>query len=191
MLFYMFKKIHINWAALAMHGMSRCLKDTSRSLYFPQVITQLLEKKGPLPRSQGCAKSSPWYQCRLVMCQYVNCFESFDENDDNHLVGMVDLLTRISLLENHLHVENRKKSMKIEYDTLMKSSTLELWNQIGCKWVFKLKQEANGTIDKYKARLVTKDYKQNERIDYGKRFSSVVKPVTIRVVPFIVVSNRW
>jgi hypothetical protein len=33
---------------------------------------------------------------------------------------------------------------------------------VGCKWVFKKKLSPDGTIDKYKARLVTKGYTKNK-----------------------------
>ena len=29
---------------------------------------------------------------------------------------------------------------------------------IGCKWIFKIKLKANGTVERYKAKLVAKGY---------------------------------
>jgi hypothetical protein len=37
---------------------------------------------------------------------------------------------------------------------------------VSCKWVFKKKLKPDGTIDKYKARLVAKDYTQKESEDF-------------------------
>ncbi|PKI55374.1 hypothetical protein CRG98_024225 [Punica granatum] len=51
--------------------------------------------------------------------------------------------------------------------------------------------KADDTIDRYKARLVAKGFNQREGIDYEETFSSVIKPVTIRVVLSIAVSLRW
>jgi hypothetical protein len=64
-------------------------------------------------------------------------------------------------------------------------------NVIDCKWVFKVKHKADGSIDRYKARLVSKGFRQRFGIDYDDIFSPGVKSVTIRLVLFIVVSHEW
>jgi hypothetical protein len=53
------------------------------------------------------------------------------------------------------------------------------------------KKRADGTIDKYKARLVTKGFKQIYGIDYEDTFSPVVKFATIKTVLIFVVSRGW
>jgi hypothetical protein len=62
-------------------------------------------------------------------------------------------------------------------------------NIIDCKWVYKVKHKADRSIDRYKARLVIKGFKQRLGIDYDDIFSPVVKPATVRLVLSIVVSQ--
>ena len=75
--------------------------------------------------------------------------------------------------------------MKEEMDVLHKNHTWDLvprptyTNIIESKWVLKIKlRDQDGSIDRYKARLVAPGYSQIEEIDYGETFSSVVKPPT-------------
>jgi hypothetical protein len=54
-----------------------------------------------------------------------------------------------------------------------------------------VKHKVDGTIDRYKACLVVKDFNQRYGIDYEDTFSPVVKMATICIILSIVVSRNW
>ena len=64
-------------------------------------------------------------------------------------------------------------------------------NLVGCKWVFKLKRKAGGSIERYKVRLVAKEFHQQANVDFEETFSLVVKPTTIRIMLSVAYSVRW
>lgn len=64
-------------------------------------------------------------------------------------------------------------------------------NIVGSKWIFKTKHRPDGSVDKYKARLVARGFTQQLGIDYGDTFSPVVKPATVRLVLALAVSHGW
>ena len=53
---------------------------------------------------------------------------------------------------------------------------------IGCKWIFKKKIRPDGSIKKYKARLVTKGYTQKIGVGYFDMYFPIARVSTIRVL---------
>jgi hypothetical protein len=62
-------------------------------------------------------------------------------------------------------------------------------NKVECKWVFKRKLKVNGSMDRYKARLLAKGYSQVHGLNYHETFSLVVKIASIRIL-LAVASNK-
>lgn len=89
-----------------------------------------------------------------------------------------------------------RNAMAIEMNALALNNTWTLVppcpNQqvVGFKWVYKIKQQADGSIKRYKARLVTQGFREIESIDYFNTSSLVVWPTTIRLIFSIAVSSH-
>jgi len=62
---------------------------------------------------------------------------------------------------------------------------------IGVKWVFRTKLNANGSINKHKARLVVKGYAQIFGVDYSETFAPVARLDTIRLLLAIAAEKGW
>ena len=78
-----------------------------------------------------------------------------------------------------------KEAVNNKIESIMQTHT---WEQVDFspgskplkyKWIFKRKMKADGLIDKYKARLVVKCYKQNKGMDYFDTYSPVTRITSI------------
>ncbi|CAI7844808.1 unnamed protein product [Closterium sp. NIES-54] len=84
--------------------------------------------------------------------------------------------------------EEWKKAMESELKSIEENGTWELVELpegrkvITSKWLFKIKSDADGEIERYKSRLVAKGYQQKEKVDYKELFAPVVKPTTLRTL---------
>ena len=90
-----------------------------------------------------------------------------------------------------------KKAVNDEINSIMQNHTWELVNlplgnkPIGCKWMFKRKLRLDGTIDKYKTRLVAKGYRQKEGLDFFDTYSPVTRITSIRMLIAIIVIHNF
>jgi hypothetical protein len=85
-----------------------------------------------------------------------------------------------------------KEAVNDEMDSLISNKTWKLvelppgCKTIGCKWFLKKKLKSDGTIDKFKARLVArlvaKGFKQKADLDFFDTFSPVTRITSIRLL---------
>lgn len=59
------------------------------------------------------------------------------------------------------------------------------------KWVFTLKKDNNGKIERYKARLVARGFEQRYGVDYGETFSPVVGIESVRALIALSAAKDW
>jgi len=94
-------------------------------------------------------------------------------------------------IEETLTCENSKEwecVMQEEYDSFMTNNTWTLVpfpisrKPVFCKWVFKIKEGANGEVERYKARLMARGFTQTYKVDYNKTFVFIAKFTSIRCI---------
>ncbi|KAL5855596.1 hypothetical protein ACOSQ4_005398 [Xanthoceras sorbifolium] len=89
------------------------------------------------------------------------------------------------------------KAMFEKYTALMQNKTWSLvpssndMNILGNKWVFRTKYHPDGSISKFKARLVVNGFQQTPGLDFFDTYSPVIKASTIRVIFTLAVTYSW
>ena len=79
-----------------------------------------------------------------------------------------------------------REAMKSEYSSLFKNDTWDLVpppegkNIVGSRWVLNVKRDENGSVNRFKARLVAQGYSQVKGVDYDEVFSPVARNTSVR-----------
>ncbi|KAG8477669.1 hypothetical protein CXB51_027663 [Gossypium anomalum] len=90
-----------------------------------------------------------------------------------------------------------KQAMVDEIAMIEKNQTWELVPRpakkkvIGVKWVYRAKQNADGSLNKLKARLVVKGFSQKYGLDYLETFAPVARLDSIRLLVALAAQKQW
>ena len=89
-----------------------------------------------------------------------------------------------------------KATMTEELDALFRNRTWVLVDLppdksvVGCKWVFKNKTRYDGSIKRYKTRLVAKGFTQKYDIDYEETFALIARLLSVRILLAVAASRQ-
>ena len=62
---------------------------------------------------------------------------------------------------------------------------------ITCKWVYKIKTRSDGSLERYKARLVARGFQQEHDRDYDETFAPVAHMTTVRTLLAVASVRAW
>ena len=88
-------------------------------------------------------------------------------------------------------------AMEAELDSLWENNVYEELPRpqgrkvIGTKWVLRVKTDAAGNLDKYKARVVAKGFRQVEGLDYEETYAPTVRFESVRALVAMAASLGW
>ena len=87
--------------------------------------------------------------------------------------------------------------MMEEYQSIMKNDVWEVVPRpeeksvVISKWLFKIKHGADGSVEKQKARFVSRGFSQKEGVDYDETFAPVARYTSIRTIIAIASVMGW
>ena len=126
--------------------------------------------------------------------------ETHNAESSNHSTMVTESNTSFPLTVEKFNGQNYRhgrNAVMEEMQALEKNGTWELMDlpngkkSVGCKWVFALKYNTDGVIERYKARLVAKGFTQTYGIDYTETFAPVAKLNTIRILLSLAANLDW
>ena len=89
------------------------------------------------------------------------------------------------------HAKQWMEAIKAEWDAIVERGTFTLEmlppgkRPVGCKWVFKVKTNTDGSLKRWKARLVAQGFTQIEGVDFRETYAPVSRFTTFRVLSAI------
>jgi hypothetical protein len=62
---------------------------------------------------------------------------------------------------------------------------------VGSRWIYKVKQVVDGSVEKYKAKFVARGFSQIKGIDYDETFAPVTRYSSIRSILALSTQMGW
>ena len=140
------------------------------------------------------------YAALIVQCPELNSLQITEEEPFTGGYSFISEITDSSeptTFRKAATLPQWQKAMQEEYDSLRAQGTWLLVPPpenraiVGSKWVYKVKKNPDGSISRYKARLVAQGFSQEHGIDYLDTFSPVVRHTTVRIILALAAMNHW
>jgi hypothetical protein len=136
---------------------------------------------------------------RSIRVKYLVQKLTYDGFVAHHYAYMVRVIHEVEPTCFEYAIGNLKwdNAMDEKITTLDVNATWELValpkdkKEIGCKWVYKVKHNVNGSVSKYKTRLVAKAYAQTYGINYEETYSLIAKMTTVKVIITMATTKGW
>uniref|UniRef100_A0A803Q474 Major facilitator superfamily (MFS) profile domain-containing protein n=1 Tax=Cannabis sativa TaxID=3483 RepID=A0A803Q474_CANSA len=162
----------------------------------------------PLRRTSRQSKPLAYlkdYECHSILQDQkstphpLSKFISYDKLSDTHRAFIL-AVTALFEPRNYKQARQHKiwnQAMQTELYALLKNKT---WTYvklppnkrvIGCRWVYKIKYNSDGSVERCKARLVAQGFSQQEGLDFFDTFSPVAKMVTFKLLLAISAIQNW
>ena len=138
---------------------------------------------------------SAWWQVQ----ERIQESDSDSDNDDQVLVAKLDN-DEPGTYKQAVKGEDRERwviAMDEEIDALKRNDTWDVVKIpdgrkiVDSKWVYKVKKDADGNIDRYKARVVAKGFSQIPGEDFDEIFAPVVRYDSLRLLIAISAHYKW
>ena len=124
---------------------------------------------------------------------------SYSKISPSHL-SYINTITKIPIPQSFSEAKDSKEwceAVDKEFNAMEDTNTWSVATlpagkkAVGCKVLYSLKFNADGTLERRKVRVVAKGYTQKEGLDYTETFSPVAKLTTVRFLLKVAASRKW
>ncbi|KAM1069409.1 hypothetical protein ACFX13_001358 [Malus domestica] len=153
-------------------------RNPTRERHPPARLQDFVTYKLKHPLSNYCSyqRLSPNYTAYLSNISAHEEPQSFQEANQSQVWQQA--------MQDELHALDQHKTWSIV--PLPKGKKI-----VGCRWIYKIKFNSDGSIERHKARLVARGFTQTFDVDYKETFAPVAKMNTVRVLLSVAVNKGW
>lgn len=175
--------------------LGRGLRSKIPSVRLKDYVVSTIKHPSPSLTSLTSLSPQPASGTAHPIANYHNC-DRFSTTHCRYLVALTAAVEPRSYKEA-MNSEDWTNAMSKEITALEDNKTWDLEElppgkkALGSKWVFRIKLHADGTIERYKARLVVLGNNQTEGEDYSETYAPVAKMTTVRMFLDLVAKRNY